>query len=162
MCRNIGWFEETHKEDRAHRDEGSSAGSGIVGRWEFIAWTYVGSTESMDGGKYIKEVWVGFHYRVLGMRRDLFSGSLEVVIRTDGRHWNPLMANRSFPMATRLQLSSSSLFYFIYVPPLSILLNLASLRSSSLPLSYFALPYHVYHVKHYELCGLCFRHTKLF
>lgn len=27
----------------------------------------------------------------------LFSGSLEVVIRTDGRHWNPLMATRLVP-----------------------------------------------------------------
>ena len=30
----------------------------------------------------------------------LFSGSLEVVIRTDGRHWNPLMAARLVPRSS--------------------------------------------------------------
>lgn len=33
----------------------------------------------------------------------LFSGSLEVVIRTDGRHWNPLMAATFVPKEQKLR-----------------------------------------------------------
>lgn len=58
--------------------------------------------------------------------RGLFSGSLEVVIRTDGRHWNPLMAARLVPRSSFDHVSSRNLVTILTEspPPISFSLSL--------------------------------------